>query len=225
MDANKIKIIIGVVLIIAALGIAYALDFSKWKEINSIDSQIAQIKSSIEAKKSYYAVMDSKLQALNDAGWSTKKDSIAINFDSSLFFTPKIDNFFKTIVPLSGMKLTSMTSSTPEPIKGQTQVSTIKTENGTEISKTEETTEVTTQPTTDYLSQLQGAVKKTAVNLNVTGTYSAFKNLLSQFQGQTRIVTIKSVAVSSGEDGSETKTIKTGVNNLSFSIILDVYSY
>jgi hypothetical protein len=220
MDINKVKILIAVGLIIGALVIAYALDFSKWKEIKNIDSQILQVKSQIEAKKSYYAVIDSKIKALDEAGWESKKDSIAINFDSSLFFTPKINNFFNTIVALSGMKLSSMTSSLPEPVKSQPQTTTT-TESGAEISKVDTTT---VPVTSNNLSQLQGPVRKTTINLNVTGTYIAFKNLLTQFQEQTRIINIKSIAVSSAgqEEGIKTKST---VNNLSFSIILDVYSY
>ncbi|MCK9445587.1 hypothetical protein M0Q50_01675 [bacterium] len=224
MDINKVKILIAVVLVIGALGIAYALDFSKWKEIKEVDNQIVQVKSQIQAKKNYYASIDSKIKALNDAGWDSKKDSIAINFDSSLFFTPKINNFFKTIVTLSGMQLSSMTSSLPESIKSQSQVPTTTTETGTEISKVDEISNATTPVTSNNFSRLQGPIRKTTINLNVAGTYIAFKNLLTQFQNQTRVINIKSIAVSSAgqEEGIKTKSV---VNNLSFSIILDVYSY
>lgn len=222
MDINKVKILIAVVLVIGALGIAYALDFSKWKEIKNVDGQIVQVKSQIEAKRNYYTSIDSKIKALNDAGWEDKRSSIAINFDSSLFFTPKINNFFKAIVASSGMKLSSMTNSSPESVKSQPQTTTT-TESGTEISKTDTST-ATTPVASNNFSQLQGPVRKTTVNLNVTGTYSAFKNLLTLFQDQTRIITIKSIAVSSAGQEEGIKT-KSAVNNLSFNIILDIYSY
>lgn len=225
MDKKKIKILISIGIVLAAVGVAYSLDFSKWKEIDSYDSQILQVKTDTQAKKSYYSSIDSKLQALNDAGWATKKDSIAINFDSSLWFTPKINNFFKAIVPTSGMTLVSMTSSLPESTREQAQTSTINTENGAEVSKTEEVPiQAVTQSTASYLNQLKGDVKRTTVSLNVAGTYSAFKNLLSIFRSQTRIVTIKSVAVTSAGQLDGVKTRVVG-NNLNFSIILDVYSY
>lgn len=221
MDINKIKIVIAVVLILAALGVAYMLDFSKWKEIANTDTQISQVKAMIQAKQNYYSVMDSKLQALNDAGWATKKDSIMINFDSSLFFTPKINNFFNTIVSSSGMKLVSMTSSAQESIKGKAQAAAVKTENGAEISQTE-TPSQTVQPTVDYFNRLQADVKRTTVNLTVSGTYNGFKNLLNLFANQTRIVTVKSVSVASNAQGEGAKTVS---GDLSFSVILDVYSY
>jgi len=220
MDINKVKIIVSIGLIMTAVGTAYFLDFPKWREINSVDGQITQVKSQIEAKKNYYAVIDLKIKALDDAGWSDKRDSLKINFDSSLFFTPKINNFFKAIVESSGMKLSSMTSSLPESTKIQPQVSTMKTESGVEISKTQEIIPAVS----NTFNQLQGPIRKTTVNLNVTGTYGAFKNLLNLFQGQTRIITIKSVAVSSAGQSEGIKT-KSLINNLSFSIILDVYSY
>ena len=217
MEINKVKIIVSIGLIIATVGIVYALDFPKWKEIGIIDSQIVQVKSKIEAKKNYYADIDFKIKALNDAGWSEKKDSIKINFDSSLFFTPKINNFFKTIVKSSGMKLSSINVSLPELVNVKPQVSTTKTESGAEISQTQ------IEAPSGIFSRLQGSVKKTAINLNVIGTYNSFKNLLSLFQGQTRIINIKSVAISSA--GQSEGVGRSLINNLNFNIILDVYSY
>jgi copper chaperone CopZ len=216
---KQIKILISVFILIAAICVAYLLDFSKWKEIGNVKGQITQMESLIEAKKSYYAIIDSKIKALNDAGWTEKKDSIAINFDSSLFFTPKINNFFKTIVASSGMSLSSMTSSTSESTQPQTQT-TNQTEEGGKTSL--ESTETAVQQSGNYFSQLQGPIKKTTINLSVAGTYTKFKELLSLFEGQTRIITVKSVTVSSV--GQEVKG-KTTVNNLNFSVIADVYSY
>lgn len=216
---KQIKLLISVLIFIAAICVAYLLDSSKWKEINNIKSQISQVESLISAKKSYYAIIDSKIEALNNAGWTEKKDSIAINFDSSQFFIPKINNFFKTIVASSGMELSNMTSSTPEPLQSQAPV-TNQTEDGAKTSV--QGTQEAVQQTGNYLSQLQGPVKKTTINLSVKGTYTKFKNLLSLFENQTRIITVKSVTVSSA--GQEVKG-KTVLNNLSFSVILDIYSY
>ncbi|MFZ3057494.1 MAG: hypothetical protein WA092_00345 [Minisyncoccales bacterium] len=222
MDIKKvkqIKLLISVLIFIAAICVAYLLDNSKWKEINNVKSQISQLESLISAKKSYYAIIDSKIDALNSAGWTEKKSSIAINFDSSQFFIPKINSFFKAIVASSGMDLSSMTNSTQESVVSSAPA-TNQTEDGAKSSAQNTQTEV--QSTGNYLSQLQGPVKKTTINLNVTGTYAEFKNLLSLFEGQTRIITIKSVTVSSA--GQEVKG-RTTVNNHNFSVILDIYSY
>jgi hypothetical protein len=216
---KKIKLLISVLIFIAAVCVAYLLDTSKWKEIDNVKSQISQVESLISAKKSYYAIIDSKIEALNNAGWTEKKNSIAINFDSSQFFVPKINNFFKTIVASSGMDLTSMTSSAAESVVSSAPA-TNQTEDGAKSSVQDTQTEV--QSTSNYLSQLQGPVKKTTINLSVAGTYTEFKNLLSLFENQTRVITVKSVTVSSAEQ--EVKG-KTTINNHSFSVILDIYSY
>ncbi len=227
MDKKNTKIlVIAVAVIVVSLGIAYFLDFSKWKEISSLNSQIAQTKASIEAKKSYYTVIDSKMLALNNAGWSSKKESIAVNFTSSPFFIPKINTFFQTMVLGSGMTMSGITSSTATSVKSTVQA-VASTDSGTKSTKSTKTSETTTTTTntatSTYFDQLQGPVQRTTVNLNVMGTYSAFKNLLSQFENQTRIITIKSIAVSSaGQDTSKKGVIK---NNLTFNIVLDVYSY
>jgi hypothetical protein len=217
---KQIKLLIAVFIFIAAICVAYLLDSSKWKEINNVKGQIGQVESLISAKKSYYAIIDSKIDALNSAGWTEKKNSIAINFDSSQFFVPKINSFFKTIVASSGMDLGSMTSSTPEPLVQPQTPTTNQTEDGAKTSV--QGTQEVAQQAGSYLGQLQGPVKKTTINLNVTGTYAEFKNLLSLFEGQTRIITIKSITVSAA--GQELKG-KTAVNNLNFSVVLDVYSY
>jgi len=223
MDKKKQNtIIIAVVLIVAALGVAYFLDFSKWKEIKDVDNQITQTKALIESKKSYYSVIDSKMAALTDAGWASKKESIAVNFTSTPFFVPKINTFFQTVVLSSGMSLGSITSSTGASTKDQSTAQ----ESGTKSTKstTETTTTTTTSESSGYLGQLKGSIKKTTVNLSVSGTYSAFKNLLSIFENQTRIITIKSISVASG--GQETATKGgTARNNLTFSMVLDIYSY
>lgn len=219
MDKKNTKIIfIAVAVIIASLCIGYFFDFAKWKEVSSLDSQIKQTEDSIAAKKSYYAVIDSKMEALTNAGWASKKQSIAINFTSTPFFIPKINNFFQTIVLGNGLAMSGITSSSAVSVKAVAATQSEST--GTKSSKTSETT--TTQQTATYFDQLQGAVNRTTVNLTVTGTYSAFKNLLSVLENQTRIITIKSVAVAPAAQ----ETTKTGtVNKLSFSMVLDVYSY
>lgn len=223
MDIKKtknIKILISVIIFIGAIGIAYSLGFPKWKEINSVDGQINQMKALTNAKKNYYTTIDAEIEALNNAGWAEKKNSIMVNFDSSLFFTPKINNFFRTIVSSSGMTLEGMTNSLPE---GGVSQATAMPENGAKTSRVAGTTEVSTQQNSNNLSQTQGSIKKTTVNLNVTGTYNNFKNLLSLFAGQTRIVTIKSISVSSSNQEELRGRVK--INNHNFGLILDVYSY
>ncbi len=217
---KNIKILISVIIFIGAIGTAYSLSLPKWEEINGVDGQIKQMEALTNAKKNYYATIDTEIEALNNAGWAEKKNSIMINFDSSLFFTPKINNFFRTIVSSSGMTLEGMTNSLPE--GGSSQVTTTS-ENGTKTSRGAETTQTLTQQNSNNLSQTQGSTKKTTVNLNVTGTYNNFKNLLSLFAGQTRIVTIKSISVSSSNQEELKGRVK--VNNHSFSLVLDVYSY
>lgn len=219
MEKKNQKIIIAVAVIVISLGVGYFLDFSKLKEVNNLNSQIKQTTASIEAKKSYYAVIDSKMEALNNAGWSSKKESIAVNFTSTPFFIPKINSFFQSVVLTNGMAMSGITSSIAVSVKSSDQTATQ--ESGSKSTKTSETASQQTA-TSNYFDQLQGPIKKTTVNLNIVGTYTAFKNLLTQLENQTRIITIKSVAVSpAGQEVSKSGT----KNNLTFNIVLDVYSY
>lgn len=222
MEKKNTKIIfIAVGVIIASLCVAYFLDFAKWKEVGAFDAQIKQAKVSIEEKKSYYAVIDSKMEALISAGWATKKPSIEANFTSTPFFIPKINTFFQTVVLGSGMKMSGITSSAGVSVKGAPQSET-KSEGTAKSSKATEVVTVNTT-TASYFDRVQGPIKKTTVNLSVSGTYSAFRNLLSQFENQTRIITIKSVAVSPAGQVASGKGVSA--NNLTFSMVLDIYSY
>lgn len=219
MPQKNIKILIGVVLIIAAACVAYFLDLSEGNKIKAAEAEIAQTKASIASKQSYYAVIDSKIAALNDAGWSTKQKSIEINFTQSPFFVPKINTFFQTMVSSAGMTMGGITSSTPTSVGAVPQAAT---ESTTKSSKASENITTTTSQA-GYFGQLKGPVKKTTVNLSISGSYRNFTNLLTKFENQTRIITIKSVAVS--PNGVQETTKSGSTNNLSFSVVLDIYSY
>jgi hypothetical protein len=226
MQKKNIKIVlIAVAVIITSFCIAYFLDFSKWNEVRGLDAQIKQTKASIEAKKSYYTIIDSKMGALTSAGWSTKKQSIAVNFTSTPFFIPKTNSFLQTMVLGNGMSLVGITSSSAVGVKASDQP-VAKTESTSKSTKKTEVVATTPQPVEQaYFNKLQGPIKRTTVNLNVAGSYTAFKNLLSQLENQTRIITIKNVVVAPAtqEMSKDGKPIAT--NNLTFNVVLDVYSY
>lgn len=227
MDNKNIKIFISVGLILASLAVAYFLDYSKWKDIKTAEGEIKQTTDSITAKKNYYAVIDTKMAALSSAGWSNKKDSIAINFTSSPFFIPKITTFFKTIVTSNGLTLTGITASSPSYVKPQVQTTTETTSGKISKVTSDTATQQTTIPTSSSYGGLQGAIKKTPLNLSITGTYAAFKNLLLALEGQTRIVTVNSVSVSPAGTTETTGTGRAAVsrNVSSFSVTVDIYSY
>jgi Tfp pilus assembly protein PilO len=121
------------------------------------------------------------------------------------------------VVLTNGMAMSGITSSIAVSVKSSDQTATQESgSKSTKVSTTQETA------MSSYFDQLQGPIKKTTVNLNIVGTYTAFKNLLTQLENQTRIITIKSVAVSpAGQEVSKSGT----KNNLTFNIVLDVYSY
>jgi len=219
MSPKNIKIIIGVGLIIAAIGVVYFLDLSEWNKIKTAEAEKVQTNASIASKQSYYAVIDSKIAALNNAGWATKQKSIEINFTQSPFFVPKINTFFQTMVGGSGLTMGGITSSAPVSVGAVVQTTN---ESPTKSSKASDNPVVTTSQE-GYFGQLKGPVKKTTVNLSISGSYRNFAYLLTQFENQTRIITIKSVAVSPG--GFQESAKGASSNNLNFSVVLDIYSY
>jgi Tfp pilus assembly protein PilO len=212
--SQTILIISGLIFLLS-LAMAYFLVMPAYKQIGVQDSQIQQMKAQIDLKKNYYATVESKARALEDAGWAEKKKSIEVNFISSPFFTAKLNAFFKTLVAGSGTTFSSFTSSSP--VSARTGAAQSSSDSEVKISTATETKVATT-----YFDQLQGPVNKISCNLIVSGTYSAFKKLLSDMESQTRIITVKSIAVSSS---SEQGTGKKAANVSSFNLVIDVYSY
>lgn len=220
---NIIILIVSGLILILSLAVFYLFVMPVHKQIGQQESAIGQIKEQIDAIKNYYNVVDSKIKALEDAGWAEKEKSIEVNFTSSPFFIPKLNSFFKTIVTGSGMELLSITSSSPVSARSvpQTQSSSegdVKISKGGSASQGKETQQNTA---TTYFDQLQGQVNKTTINLSVKGTYNSFKKLLSDMESQTRIITVKSITVSASQQGEGKKAVNTSV----FNLIVDVYSY
>ena len=222
MEKKNITILIvsGLILILS-LAFAYFFAMPAYKQIGQQESAIVQMKAQIDAQKNYYSVIDSKVKALEDAGWAEKEQSIEVNFTSSPFFIPKMNSFFQTMATGSGMTLSSVTSSAPVSVKTQA-TSQSSSESEVKISKDTATSQETQPPkATTYFDQLQGPVNKTTFNLSLTGSYNSFKKFLSDMEGQTRIATVKSVSVSSSQQGEGKKTVSTSV----FNLTVDVYSY
>lgn len=213
---NKILIMSGLIVLVA-VGVVYFLVLPANSQIKQQNAWIEQLKIQIEEKQNYYNVVESKLQALKDAGWADKEKMITVNFTSSPFYVVKMNSFFRTVASGSGVTISAITSSPSATVKTQATAATES--SAVKISKEKEEQ----QPVaTSYFDQLQGPVKKTTFNMSVTGTYSSFKKFLSDLETQTRIVTVKSIAVSSSQTAG---TGKKAVNVSSFNLVVDAYSY
>lgn len=217
---NKILIISGMIALVA-FGVFYFLILPVNRQISEQNAAIDQIKDQIAARQNYYSVVEAKIKALNDAGWQDKQKMIAINFTSSPFYVAKMSYFFRTMASGSGVTISNISAAPAVSVKAAPQT-TGKEKETVQISK--ETTEEESQPVSSgtYFDKLQGPVKKVAFTLSVTGTYSSFKKFLSDLETQTRIITVKSIAVSSSEvSGTGKKTVSL----TSFNLVVDAYSY
>lgn len=215
---TKILIVSGLIFLLS-IGVVYFLVIPAYNQIGVQDDQIEQIKAQIDARNNYYSKLEAKVVALENAGWSEKKKSIEVNFTSSPFFVSKMNVFFRTMASGSGMTLSSITASSPTSVKAVAQ--TKQSESDVKISKsTADSSQQQTVQTT-YLDRLQGPVKKTTFNISVSGTYNSFKKLLSDLESQTRVITVKSVSVSSSQAATGKKTSSLS----SFNLVVDAYSY
>jgi hypothetical protein len=131
--------------------------------------------------------------------------------------------FFRTMISAAGMTSAGITASPaisvktiPQTVQGGSNVKI-----STSTVSTEQATVQQTTTSSSYFDRLQGSVKKTTFNIVVSGTYNSFKKFLSDLENQTRIVTVKSVSVSSSQQG----TGKNITNLSNFNLVVDVYSY
>lgn len=217
---NTIILIVSGLILILSIGVVYFLTMPAYKQIGVQDQQIIQLKSQIEAKQNYYISIDSQSKQLEDAGWAEKKKSIEVNFTSTPFYIPKMNNFFQTVITSSGMILSNITSSSPVSAKSASE--TESTGSDTKTDENNSSSQGTQQSSTaNYLNQLQGPVNKISFNVSVTGTYNSFKKFLSDLETQTRIVTVKSISVSTSQQGLGKKSLNTSL----FNLVVDTYSY
>ncbi len=234
MEERTRTIIISFMVFLAAIGVIYFLDLPKYKALSNESKQFAQLSATISSKKAYTDTIVVQAQTLEDAGWVAIEPSLAINFTNTPFFIPKMSYFFQTVTGSSGMTMGAITYSAATPLKGApAQTTTQSGEGSIKVSGTSSTQQEsqTTTPS-KYAGQLIGPVKKTTFNLTVTGTYGAFKNLLTQLENQTRIVTVKnitllgsSVSAQQQTTGSKSKTQKTLSSISNFQLVVDTYSY
>lgn len=221
MEKNNIIIlIVSALIIILSMSVVYFLVMPAYADVGIKSEQIIQLKSQIEAKRNYNTSVDSQSKALEELGWSEKKKSIEVNFTSTPFYIPKMNVFFQTMAQSSGMILSNVTSAPAVSTKKAAE------NTGTSESKSKETSssaqsQVVQQSETTYLDQLKGPINKISFNISVTGTYNAFKRFLSDLEAQTRIVTVKSITVSSSQEGSGRRLVNTS----QFNLVVDTYSY
>jgi len=208
-------------ILLLSVGVIYFLIMPAYRQMGVQDDQIKQIKDQIDARNNYYTTVESKVKALEDAGWAEKKKSIEVNFTSSPFFVPKMNVFFQSMASSSGMTLSGITASPATSVKSVPQST--QGEGAVKISSSstgEKKSEQAASATT-YFDKLQGPVKKVTFNIAISGTYNSFKKFLSDLEIQTRIVTVKGVSVSSSQKG-----VGKSASNLSnFNLVVDVYSY
>lgn len=218
---NKILIISGMIVLVAA-GVFYFLILPINRQIGAQNDAIDQIKAQISAKQNYYNVVEAKIAALNDAGWADKEKMIEVNFTSSPFYVAKMSYFFRTVASGSGVAISNISAAPAVSVKTVPQVA-AKGSEAVQISK-ETASEGQSQQTTatSYLDQLQGPVKKVTFSMSVAGTYDSFKKFLSDLETQTRIITVKSIEVSSSQDSG---TGKKTVSLTNFNLVVDAYSY
>ena len=209
--------IISIVFLIAAAAIGYYLFMPNYKKFNEQRGEIDKISKTIELESDYESKMKTIEQKLEEINWESKKQKIQVNFDSSPFFLPKIEVFFKDLVAKSGMTLGGISFGTPTPMKVSSQQQTqTETEGLTKETKEQaESTPVVQTQSSGAIAGIKGPVKSISFTLSVNGTYQKFKNLLNIFEKQAFLISVKSVSFSSmAEDGTSF-----------FSITGEIYSY
>ncbi len=208
--------ILSFLFLVGAVALGYYLFLPKYKKFNEQKSEIVRLNGSIELKNNYESKINEIGQKLKDVDWEGKRGKIEINFDSTPFFLPKTEIFFRDMVSRSGMSFTSIAFSSATLAKGTSQQgqgeSNAKTK---EELKSQETTQTQVGATGSTFSAIKGPVNKVPFALVVSGSYQAFKRLLENFEKQAFLISVKTITLNAPEaDGT-----------VSFSVAGEVYSY
>ncbi len=209
--------ILSFVFLVAAIVIGYYLLMPNFKKFNEQKREIERISKTIELESDYESKMEAIGQKLEEINWESKKQKIQVNFDSSPFFIPKIEVFFKDLIAKSGMTLGGISFGTQTPLRASSQQQTqTETEGLTKEAKEQaESAPVAQTQSKGAINGIKGPVKSTSFTLSVSGSYQNFKKLLKTFEKQAFLISVKSVSFSSvAEDGTS-----------SFSLTGEIYSY
>jgi hypothetical protein len=209
MDYKQPSLLATVFLLILGAGILYFID----KPLSDNNAnQLKKIKELTEQKK----VQEEHTMTIGEIGlaieknnWAEQKKKIESNFNSSPFYVPKMEKFFKDLVMRSGMtmgtlsiQMGSATAQTVEPAKTDAK-----------IKPTEQPVAVSSQSQSS-IAGVKGPVKRNSFTISATGTYNDLKSLLSIFEKQACLISVK--AIDFGESSNDEFT---------FNIKGEVYSY
>lgn len=204
-------ITVAIIFILISIGVAYYLDKPLFIETKEQEEQIKRLERSNELRVNYEKQIRDIITKLELSNWEEKQEKISIVFDQSPFFLSKTEIFFRDIVIKSGMNFSSVNLGGKSPIKASSQQAQTTTSSSQVNFKPQEGQ----SQASDSMSQIKGPVNKTEFTLNVSGSYDFFKLLIQNMEKQAFLISIKSVSFSSSEN----------VNNMTFTIRGDVYSY
>lgn len=212
--------ILSFLFLVGAVALGYYLFLPKYNKLKEQKSEIVRLNNSIELKNNYESKINEIGQKLEEVGWEGKRGKIEINFDSTPFFLPKTEIFFRDVVSKSGMGFTSIAFSSATLVKGgsqqQGQEETNDSTKGTKKEfKPQETTQTQSESAGGSFSAIRGPVNKVPFTLVVDGSYRSFKGLLEIFEKQAFLISVKTITFTApGADGV-----------VSFSVAGEVYSY
>jgi len=178
--------IISIVFLIAAAAIGYYLFMPNYKKFNEQRGEIDKISKTIELESDYESKMKTIEQKLEEINWESKKQKIQVNFDSSPFFLPKIEVFFKDLVAKSGMTLGGISFGTPTPMKVSSQQQTqTETEGLTKETKEQaESTPVVQTQSSGAIAGIKGPVKSISFTLSVMVLIRSLKICLTSLRNK-----------------------------------------
>ncbi|MDD4409066.1 MAG: hypothetical protein PHW52_00235 [Candidatus Pacebacteria bacterium] len=224
MDFKQPSLITTTILLILGVGIFYFLDLPQYDRDKAQKEKIANFIEQKRLKEEHTKKIAQIGINLKNLDWEEKKKKIEPNFVSSPFFIPKMEVFFKDLVARSNMVLVSVTfqssgsatvdaapAATPAPTTGvTTETAGAKNANVNPVGDES----LATPRNQSGVIGIKGPVKKNTFNLSASGKYEDMKNLLSIFEKQAYLISVRSVSFSEGKG-----------NQFNFTIVGDIYSY
>ncbi|MCK9393546.1 MAG: hypothetical protein WCX30_00195 [Candidatus Paceibacterota bacterium] len=212
MDYKQPNLLVSVCFLILGAGILYFIDIPLYENNNTQLKKIDELTERKKKEEDHTKVIAEMGLAIGRNNWVEKKKKIEPNFSTSEFYIPKTEKFFEELIKRSGMTFGTLKITLGALIGQAEQVKPVA---NTNIKPTEQPSSVTASTKSQPVTvKVNGPVRKNTFDITATGSYDQLKSLLSIFEKQAYLISVKTIGFGEGVG-----------NQFTFNITGEIYSY
>lgn len=204
MDYKQPSLLITVFLLILGGGIFYFLDKPLMDSSDKLDKKISELSGQKRSQEEHAMKIGEIGLKIDNTDWESKKKKMEINFTSSPFYVPKIEKFMRDLVRQSQMQVESLS----------VQLGSVGSQPSSSSVKNPSEQPQAVNPAQSLIAGVKGPVRRNTISMSTTGTYDELKNLMSIFEKQACLISVKKIDFGDAAN-----------NKFTFNITAEVYSY